>query len=165
MSTASFEPSSSAPTASLVSGYVALQAPADQQSSPGILDSNIIILIGTIVLVACSFWLGARSREPVFGACRTTPQSLNFMPEVDSTMTVKAGAACAIWERPLNSFVDSLIIENPPKHGAVRARGLSGVVYRPEPGYAGEDSFSFVRTGSVEYRKGNSLVRVKVSVE
>jgi hypothetical protein len=78
---------------------------------------------------------------------------------------MKSGAACAIWARVMTSFVDTLDIVTPPQHGTVRTRGLSGVIYRPEKGYLGEDAFSFERRGAAQFHKGNSLVRVNVNVE
>jgi len=129
-----------------------------------VIDRDVITLITIIVMVVGSIWFGHRSRQTMEG-CSTNPISLEFQPELNVAMTVKRGSACAIWARVAYSFIDTLTIVSPPQHGTLRVRGLSGVIYRPEPGYSGSDAFAFERWGAAQYRKGNSLVRVEVNVE
>ena len=128
------------------------------------IDSDIVALVVIIAMGAGSFWFGQASRETL-GGCTTNPPSMEFVPELDVAMTVKSGVGCAFWARVMTTFVDSLDIVTPPRHGTLRTRGLSGVIYRPDKDYLGEDAFAFVRQGASQYHKGSSLVRVEVSVE
>ena len=108
------------------------------------IDRDIVTLVVIIVVVAGSFWFGQASRETL-GGCTTNPLSTEFMPELNVAMTVKSGVACAIWARVITTFVDTLDVVTPPRHGTLRTRGLSGVIYRPDKDYVGEDAFAFVR--------------------
>jgi hypothetical protein len=128
------------------------------------IDRDIVTLVVIIVAVAGSFWFGQASRETL-GGCTTNPPSMEFVPELNVAMTVKSGVGCAIWARVMTTFVDTLDVVTPPRHGTLRTRGLSGVIYRPDKDYVGEDAFAFVRQGASQYHKGVSLVRVEVSVE
>ena len=135
-----------------------------QAHTAGFFEGDSMILVLVAVLVIGSLWYGQNSRAMPAG-CRTDPTSMQFVPELDVAMSVKNGTACAIWSRVSNTFVDSLDIEVAPRHGTLRTRGLSGVIYRPEPGYSGGDAFVFVRRELAQPRGRQSRVRVQVSVE
>ncbi len=125
-------------------------------------DGPIIMLV--VMLMAGSLWYGQSSRAVARG-CNTDPISMGFAPEVNVAMTVKHGADCAIWSRISNTFVESLDVETAPEHGTLQTRSLSGVIYRPAPGYVGHDTFAFVRRESPQHMNRKSLVRVDVRVE
>jgi hypothetical protein len=126
---------------------------------------SLFSLFSVIIVVAFSFWLGERSRAVEPGDCKTSPQSLDLIADGTITMNVRAGTECAIWARVMDSFVDYLGIESQPAHGTVRTRGLNGLIYSPNPGYVGDDSFSFMRKRSVRDQNNSSVIQVRVSVE
>ena len=78
------------------------------------LDRDVITLFLIISVVIASLWFGQKTREISFGGCTTSPPSMEFVPELDVAMTVKSGAACAIWARAMTPFIDALDIETPP---------------------------------------------------
>src|SRR4051812_18648808 len=90
---------------------------------------GILFVAGVVGLL----WLGVRPGAVTRG-CRTNPPDLTFVPQLDVAMTVKAGKACAITSPVATTFVETLSIETAPGHGTLRTRGLSGVIYRPDPG-------------------------------
>ncbi|MGZ9156508.1 MAG: Ig-like domain-containing protein, partial [Candidatus Binatia bacterium] len=151
-------------------------SPRQYASKPGIaftgaaslgkvsIDRDIVTLIVIVVTVAGTLWFGHRSRATMEG-CSTNPVSAEFVPELNVAMTVKRGSACAVWARVATAFVETLTVESAPRHGTLRLRDLSGVIYRPDPGFAGSDAFAFERRGAAQHHKRNSLVRVEVNVE
>jgi len=165
MSVSSLQADARSDTASPLQSEVARRTVDTRWRAIQLLDGDTITLVLIVVLVAGSFWFGQKSRETAPGACSTNPPSMEFVPELNVAMTVKSGAACAIWARVMTPFVDALDIETPPLHGTLRTRGLSGVIYRPEKGYLGDDVFVFTRRGASQFHKGDSLVRVDVNVE
>jgi hypothetical protein len=149
---------------SLTARYLPQPVPDAKGRTVRFLDDNIAIFILIAALLVGSIWFGQQSRT-ASGGCLTDPASMDFAAELDVAMTVTGGAGCAIWARVSNTFVDSLDIEAAPRHGTLRRRGLSGVIYRPEPGYVGDDAFAFVRRESSRGRDGDSFVRVYVHVK
>lgn len=63
------------------------------------------------------------------------------------------------------SRYESLRIVTRPRGGSVVADGRTGVVYRPRPGFAGEDRFIFAVTGTSSIGSGTSELYVDVTVE
>jgi hypothetical protein len=80
-------------------------------------------------------------------------------------MSVRAGAACPVWARSTTAQIDMMTITLSPQHGTAKPRGRTGVIYRPAPGFRGEDAFAYVRQGASSQYRGSSLVRVNVRVE
>jgi len=97
--------------------------------------------------------------------CRSDPVALSSGPEVQATMTVPAGTACSFWVKEATASFDQLEITSAPQHGAVTARGRTGVIYRPEPQFTGDDVFALALRGESVRREGASLIRVSVTVK
>jgi len=53
----------------------------------------------------------------------------------------------------------------PPKHGSAAPAGRATVVYRPTPGFKGEDSFVFELVGKMGGNPTSARVRVTVTVK
>ncbi len=53
----------------------------------------------------------------------------------------------------------------PPKHGSATPSGRATVVYRPTPGFKGEDSFVFELVGKMGGNPTSARVRVTVAVK
>jgi len=53
----------------------------------------------------------------------------------------------------------------PPKHGSAAPAGRATVVYRPTPGFKGEDSFVFELIGKMGGNPTSARVRVTVTVK
>ncbi len=58
-------------------------------------------------------------------------------------MTVRAGGTCTVVIRSAGRAVSTLQLQAPPKTGALRRRGNTGVIYRVGRDFKGRDSFSF----------------------
>lgn len=96
--------------------------------------------------------------------CRVSAVPLTFGAQADATITMKAGLACPIVVRAGSASVDKLEILSMPQAGTVAERGRTGVTYRPQAGFKGEDSFIFAMRGRSDAHSGTSIVRVSVSV-
>jgi hypothetical protein len=123
-----------------------------------------IVAILIALVVAVCFYFGNRSAAN-FGGCRASPHLLQFESVNDIAMTVKNDSACGIWAPIATAFIDSMSIEVQPQHGKLQQRGVSGVIYTPDRGYVGKDSFALARQGRSATYKGISRTRIEVTVE
>jgi hypothetical protein len=96
--------------------------------------------------------------------CRATPSRLSFAPITEVKMTTSTRAPCLLSLRLGTAQVDALTITTAPQHGAVSPRGRTGVVYRPQAGFRGEDAFWFSFDGRSNQNPGAAVVRVGVTV-
>jgi hypothetical protein len=123
------------------------------------------ILGGILLLAVLVIWLAARWLNVTAPPeCRMDPSSLLFGVDEQAFMTVPANAPCAIWPRA-TSRVDDFKITAPPENGIAAPRARSGVVYRPNPNFRGEDAFSFSLRGKSGRFDGESVIRVQVLVK
>jgi hypothetical protein len=120
-----------------------------------------------IVLIAIFFVLvGMRSAELVgVTECRSDPVALTLGTDVEATMAVQGGTACALVVNAAAASIEDLEITMLPRHGVVTARGRTGVVYQPERKFTGRDSFSFTLRGTSPGDAGASIARVNVTVK
>jgi hypothetical protein len=58
-------------------------------------------------------------------------------------MTVRSAGACTVVIRSAAPVASTLELQTPPKNGALRRRGNTGVIYRVGRDFKGRDSFSF----------------------
>jgi hypothetical protein len=81
----------------------------------------------------------------------------------EGTMTVTTGQDCRFGTTPLNS--DSLSFTQRPRNGTVTIAAAGVIVYKSKPGFIGEDSFAFTRSGYDDFReKITQRARVTVRV-
>jgi hypothetical protein len=117
----------------------------------------------TILLAtaAATIWVttaGARD-------CRLKPIPLVLGVDMQVSATVQSGAPCSIRARTGSAWVEGLSIDSPPRHGELAPRGRTGVFYRPDPKFKGEDSFAFALRGGPRSSRATSVIRVRVTVE
>jgi hypothetical protein len=97
--------------------------------------------------------------------CRTTPARLAFIPVTEVKATTSAGTPCLVSLGLGSARVDKLTITVDPQHGAVAPRGRTGVIYRPQSDFRGEDAFWFSIDGPSNQNPGAAVVRVGITVE
>lgn len=97
--------------------------------------------------------------------CEVHRRPLVFASDADVDMFVKSGKDCRVkFSEPERFKVESNEIVARPHYGGVRVDTVSSVYYRSNPGYRGQDRFSFMLCGMEAGKRGCSTVRVKVSV-
>jgi len=109
------------------------------------------ILIGSTVLAAAK--------------CEHPPIPWKFgKGAVNSVWTITDGSSCSSSSnRP--QHIQDIEVVTKPKFGIAGRDGPNGVAYQPNPGFKGEDAFSYKVTSNADYRKGaglTALVHVKV---
>jgi hypothetical protein len=97
--------------------------------------------------------------------CRTTPARLAFVPVTEVKATVSAGTPCLVSLRLGSARVQKLSITVDPQYGLVAPRGRTGVIYRPQSGFRGEDAFWFSLDGPSNQNPGAAVVRVGITVK
>jgi hypothetical protein len=123
-------------------------------------------ITGCVVLIAIfAALIAIRSAELVgIRECRADPVALALGLDIEATMTVRGGSACALWIKGATASIAELEITSPPRHGVVLTRGRTAVVYQPERQFAGRDSFAFTLRGTSPADAGTSIARVNVNV-
>ncbi len=102
--------------------------------------------------------------ELPLGGCRNDPGRLIFGETFEVAMNLDRNTACSVWLRPGSASVDKLDITSPPRHGTLAPRGRTGVIYRADRNFKGEDFFAFAMHGQSAAYNGTSVVRVRVQV-
>lgn len=119
------------------------------------------LLFGAAFLCVCAmFWVhGLGSHD-----CRTKPLPLVFGFSTELAVTMPAGVPCTIAVQPGGS-VHQLTIEAEPENGTLAARGRTGVTYRPNPRFKGEDRFVFSLAGGSNTPHETSAIHVRALVK
>jgi hypothetical protein len=79
------------------------------------------------------------------------------------TWYVAAGGVCTSTNRhPEN--ISRIEITAQPSHGIAGKNGISGIAYRPIPGYRGSDAFTYTVTSKAESRFQGQIATVNVFV-
>ena len=98
--------------------------------------------------------------------CSSVNWNFRFGQET-TTSRETDGAPCSF--RMTNVGGDSAVygieVPTPPKHGTTSATGRASLVYRPTPGFKGEDSFVFELVGKMGGTPTSARVRVTVTVK
>lgn len=79
-------------------------------------------------------------------------------------MTVDGHTSCPVSTKVTAISVNELKITAPAENGSVTVRGRTGVTYRPNPKFRGEDFFAFAIQSHSGRHNGTSLVRVHVII-
>jgi hypothetical protein len=145
-----------------------IRAPALRRSASGTSARRATVwqrreVFGCVALAALA--VAMVEVPPGLRPCRTEPAVLRSATDVEATMTVARGGACAIWTRAENISVDDLSIEVAPQHGNLALRGRTGVTYRPARTFTGDDFFAYTLHGRSDAQDASSVVRVRVSVK
>jgi hypothetical protein len=102
--------------------------------------------------------LGARD-------CRVEPIALALGRQSNVPIALPADAPCTILVKAGSAVLDGITIDAPPRHGTLALRGRTGVVYRPNPGFRGDDAFAFSlhrRSGTVP---DSAAIQVRAVIE
>jgi hypothetical protein len=76
------------------------------------------------------------------------------------------GSICATELAPASTTeMSNLRIAHRAAHGLAALSGLTGIAYRPQDGFKGQDSFSFSFSGTGSQSRGTTLVKVNVTVD
>jgi hypothetical protein len=92
--------------------------------------------------------------------CGVEPITLALGRDSDVWVALPADTPCAILVKPAGTPLDDIAIDGAPAHGTLTSRGRAGVVYRPQPGFRGGDSFDF----SLHRRSSSTLESFTVHV-
>jgi hypothetical protein len=120
----------------------------------------LFLAIGVVMLVLA---IPGAMQIPLSG-CRNDPGRLVFGETFEVEMNLSRNTACPVLLRPGSASVDKLEITTLPRHGALAPRGRTGVIYRADRNYKGEDFFAFAMRGQSAAYNGTSVVRVHVQV-
>jgi hypothetical protein len=116
----------------------------------------------TMVLAVTVAWYFELSRPVV---CQSSPLIFKFGGEADATMALRSNSRCPAFVHTGSVSLDEPIIAVEPSHGTLTPRGRSGVYYRPEANFTGQDFFMMTLSGRTSTQAGTMTVRVNVSVQ
>jgi hypothetical protein len=138
-----------------------LVSPAPEPS-PVLVKKTKWLLVGiSFVLVAAVVWLTTGTARE----CQLKPIPIVFGQNTEVSAQVPSGTPCSVRALTGNTTIEDLRIESQPQFGAVVPRGRTGVVYRPDPKFKGEDSFTFALRGGASSLRATSVVRVHVTLK
>lgn len=130
------------------------------------IDSRIVLGGCAIVLslIGVGATLKALELRPL-SACVASPVRLVLNGQTNATISTRGGAGCTIAVQTGAALIDDLTVTSQAQHGTVVPRGRTGVVYRANGKYRGEDSFELSFYGRQGAQEGFAVVRVQVRVE
>jgi hypothetical protein len=108
------------------------------------------------------------STTPVRAACNMPRFPVDFGTDISTSMSVSNDSRCEMkfWSGRSGNTFESIRILERPQHGIVaKAEGFPSVAYRPNPGFRGADSFSFIVSGRGNRGPKSSTIRVSVTVQ
>jgi hypothetical protein len=132
----------------------------------GLSDTNwrSILIVSTFLLGASSWaWSASTSRRAV-SKCQITSIPVVLGPITELTMTAKQGASCPIFVRTTIAAIDRIVVTVKPRNGTATPRATSGIIYRSNSRFTGDDFFVFNTWFNLLNYKKKSEVRVKVTV-
>jgi hypothetical protein len=97
--------------------------------------------------------------------CHLKPIALVLGLDTQISASVPRGVSCSVRTLAGDAIVEDLTIHSPPWHGDLAPRGRTGVFYRPDPKFRGEDSFAFALRGGPGSSHAKSVIRVQVIVK
>jgi hypothetical protein len=149
-------------TPSTPAGHMQVDASGRADRTSWLADMDVRVLSGAALLAVLVIGLAAAWLMPA--SCQSKPVPFVAGLTFNVAVAVPAGRACTISVEIGSVAVKSFQIEAPPAHGEVVARGRTGVVYLPQSGFKGDDTFAFSIEGSSEISTGKSVVRVNAAV-
>jgi hypothetical protein len=140
----------------------AVRATSDHAASP----PRRAVLLGCLALVGVlALGIAARTLDvrPLV-ECRSGPMPLTLGGETAATVTMGSGAACAISFVALAASMNDISVMAGPRHGTITPRGRTGVIYRADAKYRGDDGFDLALRGRSDSGEGVAIARVKVGI-
>lgn len=127
-------------------------------------DSRIVLSGCAALLSLIGAWSAMKALDLQPPACRVSPVGLALGAETVATMQTGSGMACTVAVRAGSAAIDDITVTAQPGHGSIAPRGRTGVIYRPEGRYRGEDGFELALRGRAGAHEGVAVVRVRVTV-
>ena len=118
-----------------------------------------IVILGVAVFVAGA---GGLVR---FDKCQVTPQMRPLSGNIEALMVVRRGHACEVHSGATQAIGKFVYLTTSPHHGVVRKRGTTGLIYRPDPRFRGDDFFSYVAHAKSSADSAITWVQVHVRVQ
>jgi hypothetical protein len=97
--------------------------------------------------------------------CHLKPIALVLGLDTQIIATVPSGVSCSVRTLTGDATIADLTIDSPPRYGDLAPRGRTGVFYRSDPKFKGEDSFTFALRGGASSAHAKSVIRVRVTVK
>ena len=112
------------------------------------------------VLLGCSYW-------PAYADCAVEPWSIPYLgSNTSTTMLAGSGQVCQIDPGVGGTnIITSITISVPARNGSASVGTGDVVSYQSQPGFTGQDSFTFTLSGSGPGGSGSSAVQVSVTVQ
>ena len=133
---------------------------------PRRIDSRSVLGGCAILLSLIGVWSTMKAlelRPPP--ACDASPVRLTFGAETAARIETGSGTACAVAMQVGAAVIEELTVTVAAQHGSITPRGRTGVVYRAQDNYRGEDSFALALRGRSQTQQGVAIVRVRVNVQ
>jgi hypothetical protein len=129
------------------------------------IDSRIVLGGCAILLGLIGAWstMQALALRPP-SACGALPVRLTFGAETATRIETGSGNACTVAVQAGAGVIDDLTVTAAAQHGSIAPRGRTGIIYRPQGNYRGEDSFALALRGRAGGDDGVAIVRVRVTV-
>jgi len=107
----------------------------------------------------------ASSHAPAQAQCAVQPWSIPYLgSNTSTTMAVGSGQPCQIYPSVGGTnAMTGISISSPASNGTASASS-DVITYQSQPGFTGQDSFTFTITGSGPGGSGTSAVQVGVTV-
>jgi hypothetical protein len=96
--------------------------------------------------------------------CRVKPIPLVLGTDSEISIGLPADTPCTILVQVGSKVVEDITIGTLPEHGTLMLRGRTGVIYRPESRFRGDDSFAFSISSRSGPTGGSSTVRVRARI-
>jgi hypothetical protein len=136
--------------------------PPAPEPPPVLVKKTKWLLVGiSFALAAAVVWLTTGAARE----CQLKPIPVVFGQDTEVAVEAPSGTPCSVRALTGSTTVEDLRIESQPQFGAVVPRGRTGVVYRPDPKFKGEDSFTFALRGGASSLRATSVVRVHVTLK
>jgi hypothetical protein len=161
------EPKMRGPMLGSASVFDAFRFPSLARAPAAVSDKARRLGFAAVFLAVGVVMLALATPGPIalpLGGCRNTPGHLIFGQTFDVSMSLDRNTACSVWLHPGSAAVETLEVTSPPRHGSIGMRGRTGVIYRADRNFKGEDFFTFAMRGQSSAYRGTSVVRVRVTV-
>ncbi len=120
-----------------------------------------VVLLGLALLLVLAKGFGLAPPPE----CSASPRSLVFGVDQGVTLTTKSGVLCPLSLSTPAAAIDELRVVSPPAQGTVVTDGPRDAIYRANPGFHGEDTFTVAMRGRSRLFTGTSIVRVNVTAQ
>ena len=154
-------------SAGLAGFPVAAERPRSRAANDQIrgIDSRIVLGGCAVLLSLIGAWSVMKALDLQPSACQVSPLGLVLGAETAVTMRTGSGMACTVAVQTGSAVIDDIAVTAQPGHGSIAPRGRTGVIYRPQARYRGEDSFELALHGRSGMGEDVAIVRVRVTVK